>query len=174
MTWQLIRCGSCGPVIHGMDFVGIDFGSAYSQHSFICQMGLVMVRDGIPGKTHAHCVFPRPGRQNFGHHNISIHGITRQMVDNADGSGLMLPRLAAFTGDLPLVARNVLAERSMIRTFEAIGVVPPPSTSDCSSALPSCTCPGRGPRTLAPAPQVRRVRGTAPRAPCCRSDVVKC
>ena len=32
-----------------------------------------------------------PGRQNFGHHNIAVPSITRGMVDNADGSGLMLP-----------------------------------------------------------------------------------
>lgn len=35
---------------------------------------------------------------NFGHHNIAIHGITSRMLDNADGSGLMLARLVAFAG----------------------------------------------------------------------------
>ena len=101
MTWQLIRSGSCGPVVHGPGFVAIDFGSAYFQHSFGCQMGLVTVRDGILGKTHAHCVFPPPGRQNFGHHNIAIHGITGRMVDNADGSGLVLPVWPPSPGTFP-------------------------------------------------------------------------
>lgn len=94
-------------------------------------MGLVMVREGILGKTYAHYVVPAPGRQNVGRHNVAIHGITRRMVDNAGGSGLTLPRLSGFTGYLTLVARNVLAERSMIRIFEAIGAVPPSFTSCC-------------------------------------------
>ena len=66
------------------------------------------------------------------------------------------------------VARNVIAERSTIRTFEAIGAVRRPPRPTAGSAPPSCACPGRGPGKLAPAPQSRRVRGTAPRAPCCR------
>ena len=127
-------------MVHGPGFVATDFESAYSQHSSIWQMGLVKVRDGILGKTHAHCVFPPPCRQTLGRHNIAIHGITRRMVDNADGSGLMLPRLAAFTGDPSLAARNVVAERSMIRIFEVIGAVRRPPRPTAGSAPPGCTC----------------------------------
>lgn len=120
-------------MIPGLDFVAIDFETANSKHSSICQIGLVKVRNGILGKTHTHYVMPPPGQQNFGHHNIAIHGITRRMIDGAEGWELMLPRLAAFAGDLPLVAHNVVAERSMIRqTSEAIGLVPPAFTFYCT------------------------------------------
>jgi DNA polymerase-3 subunit epsilon len=120
-------------VIPGLDFVAVDFELANAKHSSICQIGLVKVRDGVLGKTHTHYVMPPPGLQNFGDYQIKVHGITRRMIDGADGWELMLPRLAAFTGDLPLVAHNVVAERSMIRqTSEAIGAVPPAFTYYCT------------------------------------------
>ncbi|MFC5099143.1 hypothetical protein [Amycolatopsis plumensis] len=41
---------------------------------------------------------PPPGHQHFGDRQIAVHGITRRMIDGADGWDLMLPRLAAFAG----------------------------------------------------------------------------
>ncbi|HEX9225610.1 MAG TPA: exonuclease domain-containing protein, partial [Arthrobacter sp.] len=132
------------PFVPGLDFVAIDFETANSKHSSICQIGIVKVRDGILGKTHTHYVMPPPGHQNFGDWNIKIHGITRRMIDGADGWDLMLPRLAAFVGDLPLVAHNVVAERSMIRqTSEAIGVVPPDFTFYCTQRAAQLHLPGQ-------------------------------
>lgn len=131
-------------MIRGLDFVAIDFELANPKHSSICQIGLVKVRDGVLGKTHTHFVMPPPGQQNFGTRQISIHGITRRMVDGADGWDLMLPRLAGFTGDLPLVAHNVVAERSMIRqTTEAIGAVLPDFTYYCTQRAAQLHLPGQ-------------------------------
>lgn len=131
-------------MIPGLDFVAVDFELANPKHSSICQIGLVKVRDGVLGKTHTHYVMPPVGLQNFGHHQIAVHGITRRMIDGADGWELMLPRLEAFTGDLPLVAHNVVAERSMIRqTSEAIGVVPPSFTFYCTQRAAQLHLPGQ-------------------------------
>lgn len=112
-------------MIPGLDFVAIDFELANAKHSSICQIGLVKVRDWQLGKTHTHYVMPPPEGQNFGARQIAVHGITRRMIDGADG----WDRLEAFAGDLPLVAHNVVAERPMIRqTSEAIGLTPPDFT----------------------------------------------
>jgi DNA polymerase-3 subunit epsilon len=136
-------------VIPGLDFVAIDFELANAKHSSICQIGLVKVRNGELGKTHTHYVMPPAGEQNFGHRQIAVHGITRRMIDGADGWDLMLPRLAKFTGDLPLVAHNVVAERSMIRqTSEAIGVEPPNFTFYCTQRAAQLHIPDQGPFRL--------------------------
>lgn len=131
-------------MIPGLDFVAIDFELANAKHSSICQIGLVKVRDGVLGKTHTHYVMPPAGQQNFGQRQIAVHGITRRMIDGADGWDLMLPRLEAFTGDLPLVAHNVVAERSMIRqTSEAIGLTPPSFTFYCTQRAAQLHLPGQ-------------------------------
>lgn len=136
-------------MIPGLDFVAIDFELANPKHSSICQIGLVKVRNGLLGKIHTHYVMPPPGLQNFGQRQIDVHGITRRMVDGADGWELMLPRLEAFTGDLPLVAHNVVAERSMIRqTSEAVGLVPPNFTFYCTQRAAQLHLPDHGPYKL--------------------------
>ena len=120
-------------MIPGLDFVAIDFETANPKHASICQIGLVKVRNGVLGKTHCHFVLPPAGLQNFAARNVGIHGITRRMVDGADGWDLMLPRLEAFTGGLPLVAHNVAAERSMIfQACTAVGLTPPDFTYCCT------------------------------------------
>lgn len=88
-------------MIHGPDFVAIGFESACSQHSLhlLDRPGQGPRRDSREDP----CALRQatPGRQNFGRHNMAIQGITRRIVDNVDGSELMLPRLAAFTVTLP-------------------------------------------------------------------------
>ncbi|QOT19391.1 3'-5' exonuclease [Paenarthrobacter sp. YJN-5] len=136
-------------MIPGLDFVAIDFELANPKHSSICQIGLVKVRDGVLGKTHTHYVMPPPGHQNFGQRQIDVHGITRRMIDGADGWDLMLPRLEAFAGDLPLVAHNVTAERSMIRqTTEAAGLDLPDFTYYCTQRAAQLHIPDQGPFRL--------------------------
>jgi DNA polymerase III subunit epsilon len=136
-------------VIHGLDFVAIDFELANAKHASICQIGLVKVRNGVLGKTHTHFVMPPPGHQNFGQRQIDVHGITRRMIDGADGWDLMLPRLADFAGDLPLVAHNVTAERSMIRqTTEAAGLELPDFTYYCTQRAAQLHIPDQGPFRL--------------------------
>lgn len=136
-------------MIPGLDFVAIDFELANAKHSSICQIGLVKVRNGQLGKTHTFYVMPPAGHQNFGHHQIAVHGITRRMIDGADSWDLMLPRLAAFTGDLPLVAHNVVAERSMIRqTSEAAGLMVPDFTYFCTQRAAQLHLPDQGPYRL--------------------------
>lgn len=129
--------------IPGLDFVAIDFELANAKHSSICQIGLVKVRNGVLGRTHCHYVLPPAGFQNFGERQIAIHGITRRMVDGADGWESMLPRLVAFAGDLPLVAHNIVAERSMIRqTTETIGAKLPDFTYYCTQRSTQQHFPG--------------------------------
>jgi DNA polymerase-3 subunit epsilon len=124
-------------VIPGLDFVAIDFELANPKHSSICQIGLVKVRDGVLGKTHTHYVMPPVGHQHFGDRQIAVHHITRRMIDGAD------------SWDLPLVAHNVTAERSMIRqTSEAAGLVPPDFTYYCTQRAAQLHIPEQGPFRL--------------------------
>lgn len=130
--------------IPGLDFVAIDFETANPKHASICQIGLVKVRNGVLGKTHTHYVMPPLGFQHFAPRNVAIHRITRRMIDGADGWDLILPRLEAFAGDLPLVAHNIVAERSMIRqTSEAIGLPAPDFTFFCTQKAARIHLPGR-------------------------------
>lgn len=112
--------------IPGLDFVAIDFETANPKRESVCQIGLVKVRDGQPGRQHCHMVLPPPGFTNFHERNIAVHGITRRDMVGAKGWDIYLAKLIAFTGNLPLVGHNVSFEKSVItRATEAINAPVP-------------------------------------------------
>lgn len=125
--------------IEGLDFVSIDFETANAKRASVCQIGIVKVRDGIPGKIHTHYVMPPPGFDNFAERNIQIHGITRATLAGDPHKlswAAALERLIKFTGDLPLIGHNVSVERSIIvQATEAIGGVVPEFEYLCTMGL---------------------------------------
>lgn len=123
-------------LIPGLDFVAIDFETANAQRASVCQVGLVKVRDGIPGKQHCRLVFPPRPYENFHEHNIAVHGITRSRVNGAPGWDVILPKLVSFTGGLPLVGHNVSFEKSVVeKATIAIGEQVPYFEYLCSLKL---------------------------------------
>ena len=126
-----------GP-IPDLNFVAIDFETANPKRASVCQIGLVKVIDGRPGKTHCLYVSPPPGFTNFHQRNIEVHGITKPDTEGAPPWDSMLDRLLAFTKDgaLPLVAHNAPFEKSVVtQATEAIGRPVPDFTYNCTVKL---------------------------------------
>ena len=63
-----------------MDFVAIDFETATSKYTSICSMGICVVKNSII--TEQKELYIRPVPFEFNDYNISIHGITEDMVYN--------------------------------------------------------------------------------------------
>jgi DNA polymerase III subunit epsilon len=126
--------------IPGLNFVAIDFETANPKRASVCQIGLVKVRDGIPGRTHCLYVSPPPGFTNFHQRNIEVHGITKPDTEGAPSWDTMLDKLIAFTNTkvavYPLVAHNAPFEKSVItQATEAIGRDVPDFTYHCTVKL---------------------------------------
>lgn len=124
--------------IPDLNFVAIDFETANPKRASVCQIGLVKVIAGVPGKVHCLYVSPPPGFTNFHERNIEVHGITKPQVEGAPSWESMLDRLLKFTRatELPLVAHNAPFEKSVIsQATEAIGLAVPDFTYYCTVKL---------------------------------------
>jgi DNA polymerase III subunit epsilon len=100
---------------NNMNFTAIDFETANRKRTSACSIGLAKVRDGKIVETYYDLIQPYPNE--FEYINISIHGITPEMVD---GSPTLLdawPGIMKFIDDDVLVAHNVSFEQSVINQY---------------------------------------------------------
>jgi DNA polymerase-3 subunit epsilon len=56
-----------------LDFTALDFETATPEHNSICQVGLVVVKNGIISKKFSSLI--QPPRNEYFYHNIKVHGI---------------------------------------------------------------------------------------------------
>ena len=61
-------------MIHGVNFIAIDFETATRSHASICEAGICVVRDGEVTETRSWLVQPQDNWYDYW--NIRIHGIT--------------------------------------------------------------------------------------------------
>ncbi|KQZ07672.1 DNA polymerase III subunit epsilon [Agromyces sp. Root1464] len=116
-----------------VDFTAIDFETANSSGASACSVGLVKVRDGqVVEREHRYIRPPFPHNE-FSEWNVRIHGITPDMVANADDWRVHLPRLREFAGDDMLVAHNAGFDMGVIaKTSTALGLDVPDFRYLCS------------------------------------------
>lgn len=116
-----------------VDFTAIDFETANPSSASACSVGLVKVRDGrVVDRVHWYIRPPFP-HDEFAEWNVRIHGITRDMVDDAPGWPVHLPALREFAGDDVLVAHNAGFDMGVIaKTSTAFGLEVPDFRSLCS------------------------------------------
>ncbi|MDR0285431.1 MAG: hypothetical protein LBI33_11190 [Propionibacteriaceae bacterium] len=98
-----------------MDFTAIDFETANAYRGSPCSVGLVRVRDGVPTETAHWLMRPPEGVDGFDPFNISIHGITPEMVSGEPRWKDILPRISDFIGDDVVVAHNAGFDTGVIR-----------------------------------------------------------
>lgn len=109
-----------------VDFTAIDFETANSHASSACSVGLVRVRDGVITER-AHWLIQPPARHGtFQPYNVKIHGITPEMVADADPWDVQLSRLLEFIGNDITIAHNAGFDMGVIRTACAESVTPTP------------------------------------------------
>ncbi|GAB3080956.1 exonuclease domain-containing protein [Corynebacterium aquatimens] len=113
----------------GFDFVALDVETANQNWGSVCQIGLAKVTDGEITETASWlCQPPEPIAQ-FDDANVTIHGIAPEKVAGEPTVAKRLEELAAFVGDLPVVAHNAYFDASALRTAAIYSNVPAPRFS---------------------------------------------
>ena len=116
-----------------LDFTAIDFETANGSPASACSVGLVKVRDGQVVDRIGWFIQPPFGHDHFVDWNTRIHGITADMVIEANGWVDQLVDLVAFTGDDILVAHNAGFDMGVIKAAcIATGVAVPAYSYVCS------------------------------------------
>ena len=116
-----------------LDFTAIDFETANGSRASACSVGLVKVRDGRVVDKTGWLIRPPAGHDEFAPWNITIHGITADMVAEAAGWADQLDDLLAFTDGDDLVAHNAGFDVGVIRGgCEATGLALPELRYLCS------------------------------------------
>lgn len=103
-------------------FVALDVETANGYPTSVCSIGAVKVVDGyIVDRYHTY-VKPEPNFY-FRHFSENIHGITREMTDDAPTFDQAWPDIDEFIGGLPLVAHNKRFDENCIKQcFRAYGM----------------------------------------------------
>lgn|GEM_PF-2996682 len=124
------------------DFVSIDFETATSSRSSACAVGLATVTSGRISDVQRWLIRP-PGNEYAGF-NISIHGITPAMTEDAPTFGEVWSEVMAFVGDQPLVAHYAALDFSVLRNgLTFYGNAWPDLTYFCTWSLARRAWPGR-------------------------------
>ena len=98
-----------------LDYTAIDFETANAYRGSPCSVGLVKVRDGQVVEKRHWLIRPPEGADWFDYWNVSIHGITAEMVADAPRWKDVLPHIVNFIGDDVVVAHNAGFDIGVIR-----------------------------------------------------------
>lgn len=107
----------------GLNFVAFDVETANFHRGSVCAVGAAVVRGGRLVSTHSWLTRPPDELNFFDQFNISLHGITPDMVADQPGFSQSLDQLLSLAGELPLVAHNASFDVGAIRegcTFEGL------------------------------------------------------
>lgn len=104
-----------GSAAGGLDFVAIDVETANARRGSIFAIGAAVVRDGVVVSTHSWLTRPPAGLDHFDGINISLHGITPDMVADQPTFAERLDQLLQLTGGLPLLAHNAAFDIGALR-----------------------------------------------------------
>lgn len=121
-----------------LDFTAIDFETANSNRGSACSVGMVRIRDGAIAEKESFLIRHDESLGEFGFHNIMIHGITPEMIDEADAPewGEALDRITGFIGNDSAVAHNAVFDSGVIRSAtEIAGLALPHMSFHCSVKL---------------------------------------
>jgi DNA polymerase-3 subunit epsilon len=114
-----------------MDFVAIDFETANQEPSSACSVGIVTVRGGNIADRWYRLIRPRPF--DFDPFNVSIHGITDDMVANEPEFGELWPEMQARLQGETVFAHYAAFDMRVLRAaLDAFGTPYPALTFGCS------------------------------------------
>ena len=101
------------------NFVAIDVETANNHPSSICAIGAVKVSGGVITDRFYELVKPEP-EYYFRHFTENIHGIDRNMTENAPTFDVVWNRLKPVIGNLPLIAHNKAFDEKCIRAAHRV------------------------------------------------------
>jgi hypothetical protein len=119
-------------MIHGVNFIAIDFETATRSHASICEAGICVVRDGEVTETRSWLVQPQDNWYDYW--NIRIHGITPQDTECSPDFPAVWAEIEKYLDDSPvLIAHNAAFDISCIRqSLECYGLPKPAVSYYCS------------------------------------------
>lgn len=98
-----------------VDFTAVDFETANSYRGSPCSVGLVKVRDGEVVAEASTLIQPPAAASHFDPFNVSLHGITTDMVASAPTWCEVLPWMVGFIGDDVVVCHNAGFDIGVLR-----------------------------------------------------------
>lgn len=112
--------------MEGINFIAIDFETATSQRSSICEAGICVVRNGKVVETRSWLV--RPENNQYNYWNTQIHGISARDTANAPEFPIVWNEICKYLADIPiLVAHNAGFDMSCIRSALLLHNIPKPN-----------------------------------------------
>jgi DNA polymerase III epsilon subunit-like protein len=123
-----------------LSYCAIDFETANWFRGSPCAVGLVKVVDGAVVDARRYLMRPPKGCDEFDEFNISLHGITPEMVQHEPRFAQRLPEMIAFADGLPFVAHNAAFDMGVIRdACDASGLPWPELSYACTLVLSRVT-----------------------------------
>lgn len=121
--------------MNDVNFIAIDFETATSKRTSICEVGICVVRNGKVAETRSWLV--RPENNFYSYRNISIHGIRPRQTENAPDFAQVWEEIERTYLDEfdTFVAHNVPFDRSCLQlSAEYFNLHLPPLKWFCSLA----------------------------------------
>ena len=112
-----------------LNFTAIDFETATDRRNSACSVAVVEVRDGEVARTYSTLIRP-PGLQ-FSSFNISIHGITPEMVRHERDFAGVWPELRPFLEDRIVIAHNAPFDMGVLKSSLLANRIEPPKFYHC-------------------------------------------
>ena len=112
-----------------MDFTAIDFETATEKSNSACSVAVVEVRGGKIARTYSTLI--RPPRMAFLPFNISIHGITPEMVEQERDFAGIWPELRPFLEDRMVLAHNAPFDMGVLKSSLLANHIAPPRFFHC-------------------------------------------
>ena len=112
-----------------LNFTAIDFETATDRRNSACSVAVVKVRDGEVARTYSTLIRP-PGLQ-FSSFNISIHGITPEMVRHERDFAGVWPELRPFLEDRIVIAHNAPFDMGVLKSSLLANRIEPPKFYHC-------------------------------------------
>ncbi len=104
-------------------FTAIDFETFTPKRSSACAIGLAKVVNGVITKKFYSLIDPIP--DNSTRNNSHIHGITREMLNEAPAFPELWPVIKEFIGDDVIVCHNAEFENSVLMHLLVVHCIPP-------------------------------------------------
>ena len=117
-----------------LNFTALDFETATQEHNSICQVGLVVVKNGIISKKYSSLIQP-PGNEYF-YHNIKVHGIEPFMTIAEPTFAEVWPDISKYIENQHIVCHNADFDLLKLeKTLEYYRIDLPDLTYTCTMSI---------------------------------------